>query len=84
MKIKLYPPIRNAFDMARREEVYRDRLLSLFNNSSDEAREAHDEWIKHHPPLHHWVTWNSIAMMEATCDLLPSERQLMHAQVVFE
>lgn len=84
IKIKLTPPLRDKFDMARREKVYHDRLIELFHGSETLAKQAHDEWVIHHPPIHHWRTWNMIAMTEATCDLLPSERQLMHAQVIFE
>lgn len=83
MTVKLYPPLRQQFDMARREQVYKTRLLELFNGSVKEAREAHDAWVLHRPPIHHWVTWNTIAMMESVCDMLPSERQQMVAEVKF-
>lgn len=83
MKTTLLPPIRLAFEMAAMEQKYTSRLMELFGSEA-KAKQAHDEWVIHHPPIHHWTTYNTIAMIEATADLLPSERKLMFAKVEFE
>lgn len=83
MKTKLYPPLRDQFTMANMERTYTSRLLELFGSEA-KALQAHNEWAATHPPIHHWTTYNTIAMMEATCDLLPSERKLMVAKVTFD
>ena len=82
MKTTLTPPLRLPFEMAAMERVYTERLIDLFGSEA-KALQAHDEWQKNHPPIHHWTTYNAIAMMEATKDLLPSERKLMIARVEF-
>ena len=85
MKITLTPPIRTAFERASIEGVYRNRLLDLFDNSVQKAKDAHDEWHRaHQPPIHHWTTYNTIAKIEACSVLLPSERQGVSFIVEFE
>lgn len=83
MKTKLYPPLRDQFTMANMERTYTSRLLELFGSEA-KALQAHNEWVIAHPPIHHWTTYNTIAMIEATVDLLLSERKLMVAKVEFE
>ena len=83
MKIKLYPPLREQFTMAAMEQRYTSRLLELFGSEA-KALQAHNEWATTHPPIHHWTTYNTIAMIDATVDLLPSERKLMVAKVIFD
>lgn len=82
MKTKLYPPLRDQFTMAAMEQKHTSRLLELFGSEA-KALQAHNEWAATRPPIHHWTTYNTIAMMEATIDLLPSERKLMVAKVEF-
>lgn len=83
MKTKLYPPLRDQFTMSAMEQKYTSRLLELFGSEVN-ALQAHNEWATHHPPIHHWTTYNTIAMIDATVDLLPSERKLMVAKVTFD
>lgn len=84
MQVKLLPPLRSEWEMAAMEESYLSRLTELFGSSAN-ARQSHDEWHKlHHPVIHHWTTYNMIAMQETTKELLPSERKLMIARVDFK
>ena len=84
MKITLTPPIRTAFERASIEGVYRNRLLELFGSVAN-AQKAHDEWHRmHQPPVHHWLTYNAIARIEASSALLPSERKGVSFIVEFE
>ena len=83
MKTKLYPPLRDQFAMAAMEQKYTSRLLELFGSDA-KALQAHNEWVIAHPPIHHWTTYNAIAMIDATVDLLPSERKLMVAKVTLD
>lgn len=83
MKIKLHPPLRRAFEMAALEQQYASRLTELFGSVAD-AKQSHDEWrVMHQPVVHHWTTYNAIAMQEVCSPLLPSERRLMVAEVTF-
>lgn len=84
MKITMTPPIRTAFERASIETVYTTRLLELFGNEAN-ARKAHDEWHRlHQPPVHHWLTYNAIARIEAGIVFLPSERKNVSFIVEFE
>lgn len=83
MKTKLHPPLRDQLTMAAMEQYYTSRLTELFGSVAL-AKQAHDQWAIHHPPIHHWTTYNTIAMMEVTAPMLPSERKIMIAEVTFE
>lgn len=82
MKTKLHPPIRDQFTMAAMEKQYTSRLIELFGSVAL-AKQAHNQWVINHPPIHHWTTYNTIAMMEVTAPMLPSERKMMIAEVKF-
>ena len=76
MKITMTPPIRNEFDRARTCEIYKTRLLELFNNETE--IKAGDEFChKYNPPIHHFKTYCAIARIEALADYLPSERAMV-------
>jgi hypothetical protein len=77
MKITMTPPIRNAFDRARTCEIYKTRLLELFNNNEAEIKLADEYCRKYMPPIHHFKTWCAIARIEALIDYLPSERAMV-------
>ncbi len=77
MKITMTPPIRNEFDRARTCEIYKARLLELFNNNEAEIK-AGDEFCRQYTPaIHHFKTWCTIARIEALVDYLPSERAMV-------
>lgn len=66
------------------EQCYGDRLMDLFG-TADAAYKAHEDWHKaHNPPIHHWTTYGRIAEIDATKNLLPSERKTAAFVVKFE
>jgi hypothetical protein len=87
--VKLVPPLRSQFEMARIDNVYRERLFDLYErnltplmaeyNAHCIARDAGRE-----PVISRWKTFNTIAMIEATIDLLPHERKQMIAEISFK
>jgi len=77
MKITMTPPIRNEFDRARTCEIYKNRLLELFNNSEAEIKAGDEFCRKPLPRVHHFKTWCMVARIEALADYLPSERAMV-------
>jgi hypothetical protein len=82
LTIKLIPPLRTQFDMARMEQVYHDRLLDLYERNMDALEREYR--AQNSNPISRWKTFNKIAMIEATIDLLPYERKQMIAEVLVE
>jgi hypothetical protein len=87
--VKLFPPIRVAFDMAAMEQKYADRLTGLYEGNLDWMEREYLEHCKlkamfNEPKVSRWKTFNAIAKIEATRDLLPSERPKIWAEVWFD
>jgi len=76
MKITMTPPLRDQFTMASTCQAYKDRLTALFGSEAL-IQQAHEEWQRHKPPIHHFTTYCTIARIEALIDYLPSERGLI-------
>jgi len=84
MKVKLLPPIRNKDEMEERERRYLRRLTDLFETASRAYEAKESFYNQHQPQIHHWKTYNTIAMIEAVHDMTKSERLLMVAEVTFD
>lgn len=83
LKITLAPNLRPAFELAAAEDRYANRLVELFETAAF-AKEAHDDWVNQsRPAFHRWVTYNNLALEEATKPWLPSERRKVSAVVTF-
>lgn len=67
----------------RVEMAYQERILELFD-SADNAFVSKQEFERHHHPVGHtWQKYNILAHVEATKNLLPSEKHLAHFRVGF-
>ena len=84
MKIEIVPKMRSEFELKTAENILANRLVELFETVAL-AKAAHDEWVAtSKPPLHRWVTYNSIALNEATRHWLPSERKKVSSVITFD
>jgi hypothetical protein len=89
LTIKIFPrTILPEFTLAVMEGKYAERLSSLYEGKLDVMEREQKEFnnLKAHfnePKICRWKTFNTIAMMEATRDLLPSERNKYWAEVWF-
>ena len=67
----------------RVEMAYQERLLELFDSAAN-AFVSKQEFERHHHPVGHtWQKYNILAHVEATKNLLPSEKHLAHFRVGF-
>jgi hypothetical protein len=66
------------------ESSYEARLLELCGGA-DNAAEMRNQWHRAcEAPIHHWVTYNKISMIEATVGLTPTERKSAAFKVEFK
>jgi hypothetical protein len=84
LKVEWINATRLADEKKKIEDAYTERLLALFG-STVKAAEMKGHWHRSNkPPVHPWPTYNRISQIEATCNLLPSERRLAAFVVKFE
>lgn len=67
----------------RVEAAYNERLIELFGSASEAFNSKHQFELYHHPVGHQWQRYNILSHVEATKNLLPSEKHLAHFQVKF-
>lgn len=77
MKSTLTPPIRCGDEREEIERTYTTRLCDLFNGEANVEAADRDWNNQHRPPVHRFKTFCTIAFIEATADLLPSERKIV-------
>lgn len=74
---------RVGHEKQRVEETYNERLTELYGSASN-AFNSKAEFERHHHPVgHQWQKYNILAHVDATKNLLPSEKHLAHFTVRF-
>lgn len=89
LHVKIYPPIRESFEMARLEKDYKDRILEL--NGGEEV--AYRNFLEYQKSVafpfqnvysDRWKRYSLVADAEIFCKLPLHDRQVIETKMWFE